>query len=192
MTTASRRIGAAALVLLPGLLLAGCSATPSTTGTGSGAQASAKAVASAIASAQGKTTAPKASGPITTGAQACALVSVADAQAAEGGTPAITEQTATSGLDNVPGCGFTSADHASVILSVYLYPLKANPFDGTKPVMAGGTLTAVPGVGDKAGVNKDEFDALKGDTIVSVESVGTKDISEQNLIALGKLFVARL
>ena len=152
MTSSAHRFGVAALVLLPGLLLAGCSSTAGG-GSGSGAVASAKAVASAVASAQGRTAAPAASGPITTGDQLCKLISVSDAQGAVSLTPPLTQQTSGSGLDDEPGCGFASADHAE-ILSVFLYPLKDNPFNGTRPIMAAGTLTPVPGVGDKAGVNR--------------------------------------
>lgn len=187
----SRRIGTAALVLLPALLLAGCSSTAASPSGASGAQASAKAVASAIASAQGKTTAPVATGPITSGDQLCKLVSVADVQGAIAASPVLTESLAGSGIDDEPGCGYTDAKNTE-ILSVYLYPLKANPFDGTKPIMAEGTLKAVQGVGEKAGVNSIEFDALKGDTVVSIETVGDTTLTEDQLVAAGKLFTSRL
>ncbi len=186
--TPSRRTATAALLLLPAMLLAGCSSTSS---TGSGAQASAKAIASAVASAKGTTAAPVASGPITTGDELCKLVSVSDVQGAVSASPVLTESLSGSGIDDEPGCGYTDAKNKQ-ILSVYLYPLKANPFTGTKPIMAEGTLKAVPGVGEKAGVNALEFDALKGDTVLSIETVGDTAFSEAQLVAAGKLFTSRL
>ncbi|WP_375401629.1 hypothetical protein [uncultured Amnibacterium sp.] len=53
-------------------------------------------------------------------------------------------------------------------------------------------MKAVAGVGDKAGVNKDEFDVLKGDTVISIETAGPTDLTEDQLIAVGKLFASRL
>ncbi|WP_375401628.1 hypothetical protein [uncultured Amnibacterium sp.] len=98
--------------------------------------ASAKAAASAIASAQGKTAAPAPAGPITTGDQLCKLVPLADAQGSLAANPPLTQQVSKSGLDNEPGCWYTDAK-ITEILSVYLYLLKDNPFDGTKPIMSG-------------------------------------------------------
>jgi hypothetical protein len=187
----SPRLAALPLLLLPALLLAGCSGTASTPGSGSGAQASAKAVASAIASAQGRTAAPAVSGPIKTGDQLCALVPSGDVQAAVKADPPITTALANSGIDDEPGCGWISTND-KVILSVFLYPLKDNPFDGKKPIMAAGTLKPVSGVGELAGVNDLEFDALKGQTVVSVESIGDVDMSTDQMIALGKIIVSRL
>ena len=190
MISTSRRVGALLLVLLPGLLLAGCSST-ATPASASGAQASAKAIASAVASAQGKTAAPVAAGPITTGEQLCKLVPVADAQGAVAATPVLTEQTPGKFIDDEPGCGYSSVG-AKVILSVFLFPLKANPFTGTRPIMSAGSLTAVPGLGEKAGVNRNELDILKGDIVISIETAGPTDLTKDQLIAAGKLFASRL
>lgn len=190
--TSSRRIPLRAFPLvaiaIPLALLAGCASTSSN--TGGGAPASAGSESSKVAAASSKASAEAAGTGGSTGTGLCALVSLDQAKAAVQ-VPTLTRQVTDTGLDGEPVCGYTSADGATYGLRVDEEDLAKEPF-----TMAGNfdgaALTAVDGLGEKAGVNKDELDVAVHGKLLVVMTFGSKDVGQNGLVALGKLFVAKL
>lgn len=190
----SPRSKAALPLLLAPLLLTACSGSSPAGGGGAGggdAVASAHARASAIASAEGSSQAPAASGPVKTGDQLCALVTPGDAASSMSTTPAIVNQESSSGPDDEPTCSFDSADRKVAVLVLW-GSAKDDPYHPPMPTMGSGKTTAVEGLGHPAAANASEVDVKIGDQTLVVESFGDTDATRDQVIALAKLYVAKL
>lgn len=168
------------------LLLAGCSASPGASGTTAGVAhtdgASPVSPSAAASAAPG--------GPLT-GDGLCALVSVAQAQAALAVSPSVTDQESGTFVDDEPECGYASGDQ-SVIVNVIVFDAAKKPFDSGKFEMAAGTPRAVTVAGHPAGVNDVEVDVSDGDKVLAVENFGSANAGSDGLVALAGLFLAKI
>jgi hypothetical protein len=167
-----------ASILAAALALTGCSAggasTTSTTGSGAGSGASAGS----------GTTKVDLSDP-------CTLASVADAQAAVSATPPATKDGPDTTQFPTPACFYDSDDSTSTFFGDTLAdPSKVDLQHTYKPF--GAALTPVSGVGDKAAIGGGELDIIAGSHAIVVVTMGSKDLSDDQLIAFGKLLVSRV
>jgi hypothetical protein len=162
--------------------LAGCSS-----GTSSPRPASASSAGPAAPSVSA---AASAAGTIT-GDQLCALVSVKYADSAMRTSPAVTQQQSGTFVDGEPECGYASDDE-SIIANVTIFDPKTTKFDMLHGAVSDATLKPVAGLGKSAAVGGPELDVLYGSRGLVVESFGPTDLTQAQLLALGKLELSRL
>ncbi len=193
-------------VLAAAAVLAGCSsagsstsaasaaspgpAAPSVSSAASAAQSAAKAIVSAESAAAGGSKPAAAAGTLT-GDQLCALVSVKDADSALHSAPPVTDQESGTFVDGEPECGYASDDH-SIIANVTIFDPKTTKVDLKHGAVSDATLKPVPGLGKGAAVGGPELDVLYGSKALVIESFGSTDLTQAQLLALGKLELSRL
>jgi hypothetical protein len=121
----------------------------------------------------------------------CTLASVADAQAAVAATPPVTQDGPDTTQFPTPACFYDSDDSTSTFFGDTLAdPSKVDLQHAYKPF--GGALTPVSGVGDKAAIGGGELDIIAGSHAIVVVTGGSTDLSDDQLIAFGKLLVSRV
>ncbi|HEY0814917.1 MAG TPA: hypothetical protein VGE11_16720 [Pseudonocardia sp.] len=152
--------------------------------TASSADGSSAAPASTVTSAT-------ATGTLT-GDGLCALVSPAQAQEALAVSPSVSDQEPGTFVNGEPECGFASDDNRTVIVNVVVFDGAKNPFNSGKFEMADGAPSAVTVAGHQAAVSSTELDIADGDKVLTIENFGSANASSDGLIALGKLFLAKL
>jgi hypothetical protein len=177
---------ASASVLAASLALAGCSAGGADAGGGVDIQKSALATASAIAGATG------ASQQAVDPTKVCTLASVAAAQAAVAATPPITFQADSGEIEGGVQCGYTSDDHATILVNVMVFPSADSAGDLQSGAFDGQPLSPVSGIGSKAAVGSGELDAVVGSKGLIVLSAGDTDLSQEQLVSLAKLVAPRI
>ncbi len=193
-------------VLAAAAVLAGCSpagsssssasagspgpAAPSVSSAASAAQSAAKAIVSAESAAAAGSKPAAASGTVT-GDQLCALVSVADADSAMRTSPPVTDQESGTFVDGEPECGYASGDR-SVIANVTIFDPKTTKVDLKHAVVSDATLTPISGLGKAAAGGGGEVDVLYGSKALVIESFGSTDLTQAQLVALAKLELSHL
>jgi hypothetical protein len=177
-----------AALLVSALALTGCAAGGAGAGSGGGSdvQRSALASASAIAGATG------ASQQAVDPTKVCTLASVTAAQAAVAATPPITFQADSGEIDGGVQCGYTSDDHATILVNVMVFPSAGSAGDLQSGAFDGQPLSPVGGIGSKAAVGSGELDAVVGSKGLVVLSAGDTDLSQEQLVALAKLVAPRI
>jgi hypothetical protein len=189
MSTRLPLVLASASILAASLALAGCSAGGGSGGSGGGdpqsVQQSALASASAIAGAQGKAQ------PAADPTKPCTLASIAQAQSAVAAAPPITFQAESDITDGGVECGYTSDDHATILVNVMVFP-GTGDFTMQTGVMSAVALTPVSGIGSAAAVGPGELDAVVGGTGLVVLSAGDTDLTQDQLVALAELVAPRI
>jgi uncharacterized protein YceK len=193
-------------VLATAAVLAGCSSVTSSSSSASAASpgpaapsvsaaaSAARSGAQSIVSAESAVAAgskPAAAAGTITGDQLCALVSVKDADAAMRTSPAVTQQQSGTFVDGEPECGYASDDE-SVIANVTIFDPKTTKFDMSHGAVSDAALKPVAGLGKSAAVGGPELDVLYGSRGLVVESFGPTDLTQAQLLALGKLELSRL
>lgn len=171
---------AAAIALAAAASLAACSSGGSASAGSSGAAASAGGGASAGAAA-----------PKVDLSDPCTLASAKDAQAAVSANPPATSDGPDTTQFHAAACFYDSDDSTSTFFGDTL----ADPskLDLQHPYQAfGASLTPVSGVGDKAAIGGGELDIVAGSHGIVVVTLGTVPLSDDQLIAFGKLLVSRV
>lgn len=164
-------------------------AAPSVSAAASAAESAAQAIVSAESAVAAGSKPAAASG--LTGDQLCALVSVKDADAAMGTSPAVTQQQSGTFVDGEPECGYASDDE-SIIANVTIFDPKTTKFDLKHGAVSDAALKPVSGLGKSAAVGGPELDVLYGSRGLVIESFGPTDLTQAQLLALGKLELSRL
>jgi hypothetical protein len=163
---------------------------PSVSAAASAAQSAAQSIVAAESAVAAGSKPAAAAGSIT-GDQLCALVTVKDADSAMRTSPAVTEQESGTFVDGEPECGYASDDH-SVIANVTIFDPKTTKFDLKHGAVSDAALKPVSGLGSSAAVGGPELDVLYGSRGLVVESFGPTDLTQAQLLALGKLELSRL
>jgi hypothetical protein len=178
MSTRLPHVLLSASILAAALALTGCSATA---GGGSGGSTAAPAAGSGSSAGSTKV---DLSDP-------CTLASVADAQAAVSATPPVTQDGPDTTQFPTPACFYDSDDSTSTFFGDTIAdPSKVDLQHAYKPF--GAALTPVSGVGDKAAIGGGELDIIAGSHAIVVVTGGSTDLSDDQLIAFGKLLVSRV
>lgn len=170
-----------ALVVALGSALAGCSA---------GGTASADSSGPSPAAASGSAS----STSVTTGDGLCALVSVDAANAAVKAATPFTEQEPGSFVHDEPECGYSAGTDLSFVVNVTVWDLTTTPMDLSDGAWVGddaySTTLDVPG--GHAAVGGFELDAVLGSKGLSLESLGSTALTQDQLVALAKLFAPHI
>ncbi|HEY0935263.1 MAG TPA: hypothetical protein VGD91_16160 [Trebonia sp.] len=187
-------------VLAAAAVLAGCGSVSSSSSSASAPGPAAPSVSAAASAAESIVAAesavaagsePAAAAGSVTGDQLCALVSVKDADGALRTSPPVTEQEPGTFVDGEPECGYASDDH-SVIANVTIFDPRTTKFDLKHGAVSDAALKPVSGLGKSAAAGGPELDVLYGSRGLVVESFGTTDLTQAQLVALGKLELSRL
>jgi hypothetical protein len=162
----------------------------SVSASASAARSAAQAIESAESAVAGGSKPAAAAGSIT-GDQLCALVSVKDADSAMQTSPAVTDQESGTFVDGEPECGYASDDH-TIIANVTIFDPKTTKVDLKHGAVSDAALKPVPGLGKPAAAGGPEVDVLYGNRALVIESFGSTDLTQAQMVALAKLELARL
>jgi hypothetical protein len=165
-------------------------AAPSVSAASSAAASAAQSIVAAESAVAAGSKPAAAAGSIT-GDQLCALVSVKDADSAMQTSPAVTDQESGTFVDGEPECGYASDDH-TIIANVTIFDPKTTKVDLKHGAVSDAALKPVPGLGKPAAAGGPEVDVLYGDRALVIESFGSTDLTQAQMVALAKLELARL
>ncbi|HEV2635361.1 MAG TPA: hypothetical protein VGX23_09465 [Actinocrinis sp.] len=174
---------------------AACSGTSTSATAGAGSGAPSATAGAGAATAQGSSPTASAAavgGGSSTVADACKLLSVAQAQSLVGRSySSSSSQVLSPGVDQ---CTYVSSDDDSDLEITTYQPNSGVTWDMLNTVLSSvGTVTSVSGVGDKATMGATEIDVQAGSRLLAVEGAGgTVSGHPDKAIAVAKAVVAAL